>query len=131
MELTTKQVKEESFKLYLNNMEEAVHTVDIIIPVIKQFDGKVYNARLENAVKKELEDRQIDACFEFANFDDNHIAINLNFYGMKKRCIHYTEVGEKYTKENRCAYIPSSYETVRIAWCYDYVKDTKTRNDGK
>ena len=121
-ELTTQQIKEELFKLYLNNMEEAVHTVDIIIPVISKFDDKVYNARLENAVKKELEDRQIDACFEFANFDDNHIAINLNFYSMKKRCV---------TKENRCAYIPSSYETVRIAWCYDYVKGTKTRNDGK
>ena len=134
-EMTEKQIKEELFRLYLNNMEEAVKTVDIIIPVIQKFDDKVYNARLENAVKKELEDRQIDVCFEFEHFDDNHIAINLNFYGMEKRCIRCTEVGfwkeQKYVKENRCAYIPSSYETVRIAWCYDYEKGTKTRNDGK
>lgn len=134
-ELTKKQIKEELFKLYLNNMEEAVKTVDVIIPVIQKFDDKVYNARLENAVKKELEDRQIDVCFEFEYFNDNHVAINLNFYSMKKRCISCTEVGfwkeQKYAKENRCAYIPSSYETVRIAWCYDYVKGTKSRNDGK
>ena len=134
-ELTEKQIKEELFNLYLNNLEEAVKTVDVIIPVIQKFDDKVYNARLENAVKKELEDRQIDVCFEFEHFNDNHIAINLNFYSMKKRCIRFTEVGfwkeKKYVKENRCAYIPSSYETVRIAWCYDYVKGTKARNEGK
>lgn len=134
-ELTEKQVKEELFKLYLNNLEEAVKTVDVIIPVIQKFDDKVYNARLENAVKKELEDRQIDICFEFEHFNNNHIAISLNFYSMKKRCVRCTEVGfwkeKKYAKENRCAYIPASYETVRIAWCYDYVKGTKSRYDEK
>ena len=128
-ELNKKQVQEELFKLYLNNLEEAARTVDVIIPVIRQYDDKVYNARLANAIRKELEDRQIDVCFDIAHFDDNHLEINLNFYRMDKRCVCYTEVEN--SKENRCAYIPSSYETIRIAWCYDYVKGTKTRNDGK
>lgn len=134
-ELTERQIKEELFNLYLSNLEESIKAVDFIIPVIQKFDDKAYNARLENAVKKELEERQIDACFDIEYFNDNHIAINMNFYSMKKRCIHFTEVGywkdEKITKENRCAYLPSSYETVRIARCYDYEKETKTKDSGK
>lgn len=44
------------FNLYLRNLETAKNLMDSLIPIIWKFDGKVYNARLDNAIKARLEE---------------------------------------------------------------------------
>ena len=48
------------FNLYLSNLEVAKNLMDTIIPIVQKFDGKVYNARFDNAIKKALEDKEAE-----------------------------------------------------------------------
>ena len=48
------------FNLYLNNLEISKNLMDTIIPIVWKFDGKVYNARFDNAIKKILEEREAE-----------------------------------------------------------------------
>lgn len=45
------EVKEKLMDLYIHNLEKSVDVIDSIIPILWKFDGKVYNARLENTLK--------------------------------------------------------------------------------
>lgn len=57
------EVKEKLMDLYIHNLKKSIDVVDSIIPIIRKFDGKVYNARLENTLKdfltegKEIKDK--------------------------------------------------------------------------
>lgn len=44
------------FNLYLRNLETAKNLMDTLIPIVWKFDGKVYNARFDNAIKTRLEE---------------------------------------------------------------------------
>lgn len=85
----------------------------VIIPVINSFNGKVYNAKLKNAIQDKLPE---NVYIHFNDFDYRHCRIDLSFYG-KYREIY---VKEKYYGEekehNQVYYLPQYWEDVAI--CY-------------
>ena len=49
-----KAIKNKLMDLYIQNLKKSVGIIDSIIPIIWQFDVKVYKARLENKLKELL-----------------------------------------------------------------------------
>lgn len=115
-----KETKDKLLDLYLQNLQTASKLIDTIIPVVWKFDGKVYNARFENALKdvlgtetKEPKDR----IYPSVQLSYKHLEINLSFWNNRglqgKSCY---------------VYMPSSYDEIRIA--YDNT-DFNTWNCGR
>ena len=53
-ELKEKELKDSLMELYLKNLSIACQIIDGLIPTIWKFDGKVYNARFDNAIREYL-----------------------------------------------------------------------------
>lgn len=97
----------ELFNLYLNNLEISKKLMDTLIPIVWKFDGKVYNARFDNAIKarlEELESQIGQRVWCSVSLDVSMFKLELHF---TKRSVHLDSGSE---------YLPSCYEedSIRI-----------------
>lgn len=107
------EVKEKLMDLYIHNLKKSIDVVDSIIPILWKFDGKVYNARLENTLKdfltegKEIEDKIYP-----------HVELNLSRFRLK-----LSFWSNRRVDGNACSfYLPEGLEEVTLAydssnWC--------------
>lgn len=103
-----KELKDKCMELYLENLKTSCNIIDALIPVIWSFDNKVYNARLDNAIQKVIEEKeQWSNISSVTKLTINQFEIELIFY---KRSVR---IGEQYLG------FPSGYDTIQIArkWC--------------
>ena len=103
-----KESKDKIIERYIKNLVMAEHLIDVVIPTVRQFDGKVFNRRLENTLKDKLESIKADTegkqVYIYVECDYRKISIELRFYN--HRCV---EGG---------GYIPNGYENMYIAYHY-------------
>lgn len=113
-----RKVQNELFNLYLNNMETGIKALIHIIPIVQKFDGKVYNARFENAITKSLEEYEAD----LEQRVWTHVFLDLNRFSLE---IHYTNRSVK--GSSYWEYLPSCYDEDRITIYskYSYYGDSK------
>ena len=68
-------------ELYLKNIDTACQIIDGLIPIVWKFDGKVYNARFDNAIKDYLASKeeysQINSSLHFGT---SKVTLDLIFY---------------------------------------------------
>jgi hypothetical protein len=95
------------FNLYLNNLEISRKLMDTLIPIIWKFDGKVYNARFDNAIKKILEERET----EIGQRVWTSVSLSVNMFNME---LHFTK--RSVHVDGGSAYLPSCYDedSIRI-----------------
>ena len=107
-ELREKELKDSLMELYLKNLDTACQIIDGLIPVVWKFDGKVYNARFDNAIKDYLASKeeysQINSCLHFGT---SQVTLHLIFY---HRSVRYNDSWKG---------LPSGYDTINICykWC--------------
>lgn len=103
-----KEVKDKIMTRYIKNLVMAENLIDTIIPIVWQFDGKVFNRRFENALKERIESRKIHTenktVYCYVDCDYRKISIELRFYNHR-------------TAEDG-GYIPNGYENIYIAYHY-------------
>lgn len=107
-ELREKELKDSLMELYLKNLDTACQIIDGLIPVIWKFDGKVYNARFDNAVKDYLASKEeYSQINSIVNFTTSKVTIELIFY---YRSVRYNDSWRG---------LPSGYDTINIVykWC--------------
>ena len=120
-----RETSERLFNLYLDNLEIARGLIDTIIPIVKKFDGKVYNARFNNAIKKTLEDKEA----EIGQRVWSNVFLDVRKFELE---LHFTK---RSVKGLSCwEYLPSCYDedSVRI-WseysCYGNDENNKIYHD--
>ena len=110
-EIRDKEVKDRLLERYIKNLTMAKNLIDTLIPVIWQFDHKVYNRRFDNAIKAKLEERKEQTegkiVFCSVDLDCRRLYIKLEFY--QHRSI---------SEPNNFVYLPNGYEEVSI--CYHW-----------
>lgn len=116
--MTDFETKTKLFNLYIENLKTTMQVIDDIIPVVKSFDGKCYNARFDNAINQAVE-KKYNCRVYVEDFD-------------YKRC--YIEVcywNKRSVSGNCCAYyFPSSYEKITACNIYsDYNTWDTSKND--
>lgn len=103
-----KELKDSLMELYLKNLDTACQIIDGLIPTIWKFDGKVYNARFDNAIKDYLASKeeysQINSSLHFGT---SKVTLDLIFY---HRSVRYNDSWKG---------LPSGYDTISIMykWC--------------
>lgn len=111
-----KEQRDKLIERYLKNLTMAKNLIDTLIPVIWKFDGKVYNRRLDNALKQATEDRQAETegkqVYPYIEFELRKLTIKLAFYNHR-----IAEGG---------AYLPNEYGEVYIAYHYTNWSDWNT-----
>lgn len=122
-----RQTQNELFNLYLNNMETGIKALIHIIPIVWKFDGKVYNAKFENAIKKSLDEYETDLGQRIWT----HVFLDVSRFSLK---IHYTN---RSVKGSSCwEYLPSCYDEDRLSIyskfsCYGDSEENKNYHDEK
>ena len=107
-ELREKELKDSLMELYLKNLDTACQIIDGLIPIVWKFDGKVYNARFDNAIKDYLASKeeysQINSNLHFST---SKVTLDLIFY---HRSVRYNDSWKG---------LPSGYDTISIMykWC--------------
>ena len=107
-ELREKELKDSLMELYLKNLDIACQIIDGLIPTIWKFDGKVYNARFDNAIKDYLASKeeysQINSSLHFGT---SKVTLDLIFY---HRSVRNNDLWKG---------LPSGYDTITICykWC--------------
>lgn len=100
-----REKSEKLLNLYLENLETGIKALELMIPVVEKFNGKVYNARFDNAITKVLEEHEN----ELGQRLWTHIELDLSNFKMElhftKRCLHGKDCNE---------YLPSSYDEKRL-----------------
>lgn len=110
----SKEVSKKLWELYLSNLETSIKIIDDIIPVVKTFDSKCFNKRLETALNKVTEGKY-NVRLYVSDFDYKRLTFELGFYDYPLRSVK----GEK-DSNGYCGtvYLPSGYERVTIASIY-------------
>lgn len=113
-------VKEKLMDLYIHNLEKSVDVIDSIIPIIRKFDGKVYNARLENTLKdfltegKEIEDK----IYPHVELNCSRLRLELSFWNNRR------------VDGDACSfYLPEGLEEVTLAYDSSNWSEYKSREE--
>ena len=109
-----KAIKDKLMDLYIQNLKKSVDVIDSIIPIIWQFDGKVYNARLENKLKELLtEGKEVkDKIYPHIELNYTRVKIELNFYNQRS------------ISSDTCNYyLPEGLETINLVYEYSDFKN--------
>lgn len=117
--METMDVKNKLMDVYIQNMRKAVELIDsVFIPTIKDFDGKVFNARLENTLKKKLEGKEAkDNIYCSVELNYRKCAIAVCFYN--HRSVFYEEeLWNSEEKQQRIAYLPEGMTDISICSIY-------------
>ncbi len=118
-ELREKELKDKLMELYIKNIDTACNIIDSLIPTIWKFDGKVYNARFDNAIKSFMDSKEeYNEIRPILNFTTSKVILELVFY---HRSIRYNEQWRG---------LPSGYDTINIMYkwcdnCRNYSSDRK------
>ena len=129
-------------ELYISNLRKSAELIDKIIPVVKTFDGKCYNARFQNKINEVLTAglepiQQIKMSVE--SFDYKRCTFELSFFMFREiyteENYSFDEPGAK--KHKQVHYLPHYYDKITIChlWtdynAYDSSKNKKynDRND--
>lgn len=114
------EVKEKLMDLYIHNLKKSIDVVDSIIPILWKFDGKVYNARLENTLEdfltegKEIEDKIYP-----------HVELNLSRFRLK-----LSFWSNRRVDGNACSfYLPEGLEEVTLAYDSSNWSEYKSREE--
>ena len=114
------EVKEKLMDLYIHNLKKSIDVVDSIIPILWKFDGKVYNARLENTLKdfltegKEIEDKIYP-----------HVELNLSRFRLK-----LSFWSNRRVDGDACSfYLPEGLEEVTLAYDSSNWSEYKSREE--
>jgi hypothetical protein len=108
-------------------METGIKALIHIIPIVWKFDGKVYNAKFENAITKSLEEYET----ELGQKVWTHVFLDVNRFSLE---IHYTN---RSVKGSSCwEYLPSCYDEDRLSIyskfsCYGDSEENKNYHDEK
>ena len=106
-----KAIKDKLMDLYIQNLKKSVDIIDSIIPIIWQFDGKVYNARLENKLKELLTEGK-DKIYPHVELNYSRVKIELNFYNQRS------------ISSDTCNYyLPEGLETINLVYNYSDFKN--------
>lgn len=118
-ELREKELKDSLMELYLKNLDTACHIIDGLMPIIWKFDGKVYNARFDNAIKDYLASKEeYSQINSSVHFGTSKVTLDLIFY---HRSVRYNDSWKS---------LPSGYDTINICYkwcdnCRSYTANTK------
>ena len=115
-----KAIKDKLMDLYIQNLKKSVDIIDSIIPIIWQFDGKVYNARLENKLKELLtEGKEVkDKIYPHVELNYSRVKIELNFYNQRS------------ISSDTCTnYLPEGLETINLVYNYSDFKNYESREE--
>lgn len=106
-EINNKEIKDRLLDRYIANLTMAKNLIDVIIPVVEKFDGKVYNKRFDNALKEILEQSKEQTegkqVYCSVDLDYRRLYIKLEFYNHRA-----------VSAPNSWEYIPNGYEEVHI-----------------
>ena len=124
-----KEEKTMLLRLYASNLRKSAELIDKIIPVVKSFDGKCYNARLQNKINEVLTEGlepipqikiYVDytrCTFELSMFREVYTEENYSF----------DEPGAK--KHMQVHYLPQCYDKVNICYLWtDYNSWDSSKN---
>lgn len=114
------EVKEKLMDLYIHNLKKSIDVVDSIIPIIRKFDGKVYNARLENTLKDFLaEGKEIkDKIYPHVELNLSRFRLKLNFWNNRR------------VDGDACSfYLPEGLEEVTLAYDSSRWSQCKSREE--
>ena len=117
-----KEEKTMLLKLYVSNLRKSAELIDKIIPVVKTFDGKCYNARLQNKINEVLTEgieqkQQIKMYVK--DFDYIRCVFELSFFMFRE--VHLPQCYDKVT----VCHLRTDYNT----WDSSKNKKFKDRND--
>lgn len=125
------EAKNELMKLYISNMRKAAELIDsVFIPTIQDFDGKVFNARLENTLKKKLEAPEAkDNIYCNVELNYSRCKIELNF--CNHRSIFYNQkLWNSEETERRIMYLPSGMSDIDVCYLFsDYNQYDSSKNE--
>lgn len=114
-----KELSKKLWELYLHNLETSTKIIDEIIPIINNFDRKVYTKRFDHALKSIDDKYNVSVIIE--NFDYKSCQIDFGFYASASRCIQAKE---------GFYYLPEGYDRVNIVYIYSdfntWTTDRKT-----
>lgn len=107
-----KELDNMAFSKYLENMEKSINIIDSIVPVLWQFDDKVYNVRFEKAIKAkldELTDNRVNLSLEFSQ---SCFRLKLCFW--KDRMVYTKREG----RTDDIKYFPDGFDEIAIGYKY-------------
>lgn len=114
------EVKEKLMDLYIHNLEKSVDVIDSIIPILWKFDGKVYNARLENTLEDFLTEGK-----ETKDKIYPHVELNYSRFRLKLRFWNNRRVDG-----DSCSfYLPDGLEEVTLAYDSSGWSEYKSREE--
>ena len=132
-----KEEKTMLLKLYFSNLRKSAELIDNIIPVVKTFDGKCYNARFQHKINEVLTEglelkQQVKMFVK--DFDYARCVFELSFFMFRKV---YTDDEPGAEKHRQVHYLPQGYDKVTIChlltdyntWDSSKNKKFKDRND--
>lgn len=109
------EVKEKLMDLYIHNLEKSVDVIDSIIPILWKFDGKVYNARLENTLKDFMTE---DKIYPHVELNYSRFRLNLRFWNNRR------------VDGDSCSfYLPDGLEEVTLAYDSSSWNQYKSRKE--
>ena len=102
-------MSKELFELYIDNLNESIKLINVIIPAIKKFEGKVYNRRMMNDINRAIlkyygNDKDKTVYFGWTIASD---LIRAWFRFGNNRCLVDKNSGQ-------CRYLPDGYEDVDL-----------------
>ena len=101
-EIREKEIKDKLLDLYIENLKKSVIIINLIIPIIENFDSKVYNKRLDNLLTERFAsgDNTKEFVYPKLKLDPYNFELNLKF--------NNRFVSNKY--------LPYCYDVIRIGY---------------
>lgn len=132
-----KEEKTMLLRLYASNLKKSAELIDKIIPVVKTFDGKCYNARLQNKINEVLAEglEPIPQIKTYVDYTRCTFELSLFREVYTEENYSFDEPGAK--KHRQVHYLPQCYDKVTIchlwtdynSWDSSKNKKFKERND--
>lgn len=114
------EVKEKLMDLYIHNLEKSVDVIDSIIPILWKFDGKVYNARLENTLKDFLTEGK-------ETKDQIYPQVVLNYSSFRLKLCFWNN--RRVDGDSCSFYLPDGLEEVTLAYDSSSWSEYKSREE--
>ena len=124
-----KEEKTMLLRLYASNLRKSAELIDKIIPVVKTFDGKCYNARLQNKINEVLTEGLEPIPYIKIYVDYTRCTFELSLFREVYTEENYSfgEPGAK--KHRRVHYLPQCYDKVTICHLWtDYNSWDSSKN---
>ena len=124
-----KEEKTMLLRLYVSNLKKSAELIDKIIPVVKTFDGKCYNARLQNKINEVLAEglEPIPQIKTYVDYTRCTFELSLFREVYTEENYSFDEPGAK--KHRQVHYLPQCYDKVTICYLWtDYNSWDSSKN---